>query len=97
MEPHPEIIRFCTLLEELEALLQDNDANFWAIKIGRCRRSAENSDEWSVHCFLGLFGGMGSLNDLVLHQNGKPLGQENDKVHALLEKAWRVGKELVTG
>lgn len=96
MELHPDIVRFCTLLKELEGLLQDNDACFWAEKIGRCRRSAENSDEWGVHCFLGLFGGMGSLNDLILHRNKMPLDQENDELRTLRERAWRAGKDLVS-
>jgi hypothetical protein len=32
---------------------------------------------------LNFFGGMGSLNDIVLHKNGIPLLEENDKLDTL--------------
>ncbi|WP_420107405.1 DUF6966 domain-containing protein [Leclercia adecarboxylata] len=33
--------------------------------------------------FLNLYGGMGSLNDLVLYRNGKVLMSENDELDQL--------------
>jgi len=31
----------------------------------------------------GIFGGSGSFNDLVLHQNGRPVRQANDRLDVL--------------
>lgn len=35
------------------------------------------------HTFRNLYGGMGSLNDLVLYRNGKVLMSENDELDQL--------------
>jgi hypothetical protein len=41
-----------------------------------------------------MFGGTGSLNDLVLQRDGSPLLQENDELRALLDEAWILADEL---
>jgi len=41
-----------------------------------------------------MFGGMGSLNDLVLTRDGQALPAENADLQALLEEAWILGKRL---
>lgn len=37
----------------------------------------------ALHSLRGLFGGMGSFNDLVLHQDGIPLRSKNNELHEL--------------
>jgi hypothetical protein len=41
-----------------------------------------------------MFGGMGSLNDLVLHRDGQWLTTENDQLVALRSKAWELADRL---
>jgi hypothetical protein len=36
-----------------------------------------------LNALKGLYGGMGSFNDIVLHKNGIPLIQENDELDGL--------------
>jgi hypothetical protein len=37
----------------------------------------------TISNILSLYGGMGSLNDLILYSNGKPLVSENNELDAL--------------
>lgn len=91
---HPEVARFAELLRRIEVQLATNDAADWAIIVGRCRFAVEKSDAWGLHGFLGMCGGMGTLNDVVLHRDGKMLTTENDQLHEMLEEAWRLGEKL---
>jgi hypothetical protein len=78
MELHPDVQELADLLARIEALLRTHDASFWADEIGLCRASVEASDAYGLKRFLSMFGGMGSLNDLVLQPGGVPLTTEND-------------------
>lgn len=62
--------------------------------IRNCRVSVEKSDAWGLNGFLALFGGMGSINDLVLQRDGRMLVDENDELHELLGRAAPLGKKL---
>ncbi len=56
----------------MEALLFAHGDDFWGGKIRRIRQIAQESDGHSVVAFLGLLGGMGSLNDVVLTVQSDP-------------------------
>jgi hypothetical protein len=71
-----------------------NGAADWAIMVGRCRLAVERSDAWGLHGFMAMGSGMGTLNDVVLHRNGKMLTTENDQLHEMLGEAWTMGKKL---
>jgi hypothetical protein len=74
-------------LRRLQELLARCDEPRWAATIGRIRIGF---DPASVHCkmeFRGLMGGMGSLSDLVLHDDAcKPLHAESDELYRLVER-----------
>lgn len=50
----------------METLLLEYSLDSWATTICKVRQYAEKSDGYSIDVFLGLFGGMDSLNDIVL-------------------------------
>jgi len=56
----------------METLLLEYRQDFWAKKICKVRQNAEKSDGYSIDAFLGFFGGMGSLNDIVLTVQSDP-------------------------
>jgi Domain of unknown function (DUF6966) len=74
----------------LEDLLSEHEAVFWAAKISRVKEVAKKSDEYCIVLFEGLFGGMGSLNDLVLNAPASV----NDKLHKELGRAYSVAMSL---
>src|SRR5262245_47458970 len=93
MSLHPEIEALLVVMRELEELLSVHSA-FWSANVRRAADEVANSDGHGLQRFLSFFGGMGSLNDLVLHQGGKPLRSENDRLDALRSKAWSVANAL---
>jgi hypothetical protein len=86
--------RFANLLHEIEAVLSEHNQKHWAVQIARCLSSVERSDDHGIQRFLSFFGGMGSLNDVLLFRGEKPLTAENDRLRALLTRAWEAGRRL---
>ncbi|MEL7428865.1 MAG: hypothetical protein AAFN43_02585 [Pseudomonadota bacterium] len=66
-ELHPDVREFICSLVRLEDILSKHEESFWAEKITRIREVADKSDGNCVELFLGIYGGMGSFNDLVLN------------------------------
>jgi hypothetical protein len=89
-----EVQTFANVLHEIEALLSEHGEVHWAEKITRCLSRVERSDAFGLHRFLSFFGGMGSLNDILLHRNGTLLTSENEQLHRLLGRAWELGSRL---
>lgn len=86
MHLHPDVAAFAAALRELEAHLQTYGEPGWAERVARCASFVERSDYYGVERYRQLLGGMGSLNDLVLHQGGRWLTTENDELQALLAR-----------
>jgi hypothetical protein len=73
-------------LKELNDLLISTNELAWANRVLAFENKLQVSrEEWKQLAREGLnfFGGMGSLNDIVLHKNGIPLLEENDKLDIL--------------
>jgi hypothetical protein len=94
MTLHPDVEQLAIRLGRLEDHLAKNGASNWATSISRCRAAVENSDARGLGSFMGMFGGMGSLNDLVLHRNGTPMVEENDQLQRLKNDAWSLAHRL---
>ena len=65
-QPHTDILEFIKEIKSMERLLSAYGQNFWCERLCKVREIAERSDGHSIDRFLALFGGMGSLNDVVL-------------------------------
>jgi hypothetical protein len=90
---HPEVQALLDAMRALEAFLSDQN-EFWSENVRRAADEVANSDARGLRRFLSYFGGMGSLNDLVLHCDGALLGWENVQLASLVRKAWRLAEEL---
>ena len=89
-ELHPDIADFVSSLTRLENILSEYEAVFWAGKISRVKKIAEKSDGYSVEMFLSFFGGMGSLNDLILTAPASV----NVQLREELSRAFSLAKKL---
>ncbi|TNE65330.1 MAG: hypothetical protein EP336_12970 [Rhodobacteraceae bacterium] len=87
---HPDVLEFISSLQKLETILLKYEKGFWAKKLSRVRQISEKSDGYCVELFLGFFGGMGSLNDLVLIAP-RPV---NDEFEAELRRAYKLAQAL---
>lgn len=93
MQLHPDVQALLHAMRALEQHLENFD-EFWAAHVRRSADEVARSDAHGLVRFLGLFGGMGSLNDLILHRDGQPLGWENVQLAALRRKAWHLADGL---
>lgn len=71
-------IEIKAVLNEMAFLLADCDMNDWSGMLLRLRAYMDEDRQDAIYRILNLYGGMGSLNDLVLCKNGQMLKAEND-------------------
>lgn len=72
-------------MERMATLLQLGGYAEWSASIFKLAKKYELDPDDTKRIFLSFYGGMGSLNDLVLYRNGKVLVSENDEL-ALLRR-----------
>ncbi|MEX3772939.1 hypothetical protein [Pseudomonas sp. MYb118] len=100
MGPKTEELIF--ILDQLAAMLESDGNTHWSNWMRRARARLVGSDFSGIEYLLSAYGGMGSLNDLVLgqsHNNGvftwKPGHVElNEKFMELSSKAWQLAYEI---
>lgn len=93
MKLHPEVEALLGAMRGLQRHLEGLD-DFGADHVRRAGDEVAASDAHGLQRFLGFFGGMGSLNELVLWRDGAPLGAENDRLEALRDEAWSLAHAL---
>jgi hypothetical protein len=77
-------------LESASDFLQKYGVSSWASWLAKDAKLVRNGDFYGVEHLLSAFGGMGSLNDLVLHPiNGQSIpeadvGRINEELQAML-------------
>ena len=87
-------------LDELVDLLRRFGEDHWADWIAADREAIEGGDRRGLDHFLSAFGGMGSLNDLLIDPlNGHAVAADeveavNELLSRLLGEAWRDAKAM---
>lgn len=71
------------ILIRLSALLRTADEPDWAGVCDRLAAGYAANPYASNREILAMYGGMGSFNDIVLHNDGIPLVAENDELDSL--------------
>lgn len=89
-----------SVLESLEALLQAHGERHWSAWIEADRRRIAASDVFGLDHLLSAYGGMGSLNDLILcPENGHLIRPDdvravNDRLRDLRSRAYDLAARL---
>ena len=78
------------MAELLRLAVRDDWANALENVCGEIR----NSPDATAARILALYGGMGSLNDIVLYANGQPLAAENVELDALRSELYQLCHEI---
>lgn len=89
-------------LEEFAHLLESDGDQSWSLWIRTASRKLSNGDGSGVEYLLRAYGGMGSINDLVLGQTfrdgtfaWKPGYLElNERFETLRDKAWHLAQNV---
>jgi hypothetical protein len=76
------------ILMRMVELLRAGDATDWAERLLKIQR--ELGTPGVSREIQSLFGGAGSLNDLVLHKHGHPLASENDEFDVLRSTLYKL-------
>ncbi|WP_422824348.1 DUF6966 domain-containing protein [Xenorhabdus bharatensis] len=78
------------VLSEMSTLLDQNMETSWARYIDELLYRINIESDNTIIDIKALFGGMGSLNDLVLSKDGKPLAHENNKLDELRKELYKL-------
>ncbi|MFK3710381.1 DUF6966 domain-containing protein [Leclercia adecarboxylata] len=70
-------------MERMATLLELGGYAEWSASIFKLAKKYEIDPDDTKYIFLNFYGGMGSLNDLVLYRNGKVLMDENEEMEQL--------------
>lgn len=84
-------------LKQIIPLLENNDEKQWAGFLRNALFYFINSPDKKKGAgpiIKSMVGGMGSLSDVVLHKNGKPLISENDRLYNLTNELYDECKKL---
>ncbi|WP_207885847.1 hypothetical protein [Pseudomonas sp. 30_B] len=97
----PKTTELLNILDELVALLHAAGEMHWAHWLERDACRLRERDFYGVEHFLNAFGGMGSINDLIIHpENGHRISADeirnvNERLDTLLNRGATLGKEIV--
>ena len=97
---HPEVAKLAELAQEVADLLIGYGERGWGDWFQKDAARIRNLDLYGVEHILLAYGGMGSINDLVIHpKNGHSVGIEdvavaNEKLRTLIGKISRLAKKL---
>ncbi|WP_336707327.1 MULTISPECIES: DUF6966 domain-containing protein [unclassified Cedecea] len=67
-------------MERMATLLELGGYAEWSVSIFKLAKKYVIDPDSTKHTFRNFYGGMGSLNDLVLYRNGKILISENNEL-----------------
>ena len=65
-------------------LLRRFDHPQWADRLEECSLALPQDTTYALSRLMSLYGGMGSINDVVLYENATPLLDENSELQGLL-------------
>jgi hypothetical protein len=83
------------VLKRMAELLRLGARDDWANALEKCHGEIGNSPNVTAARILSMYGGMGSLNDLVLYRNGQLLVAENDALDALRSELYQLCHEIL--
>ncbi|MCF8985705.1 DUF6966 domain-containing protein [Pseudomonas syringae] len=76
------------LVEKLSSLLRQYNRGEWADQLEECAGLIFDDTDYALHKIISLYGGAGSISDIILYGNGKVLFEENNILHELLSKLY---------
>jgi hypothetical protein len=78
-----DIVRVKTNLTRMAELLRMGGRQDWAQACDSCNKDIAQDPDATTAKILSMYGGVGSLNDLILYKDGKVLVKENGELDDL--------------
>lgn len=83
-----------TVLTRMAELFQIGELYDWANVLDEFANQFTVDPSNAILKIRSLYGGMGSLNDIVLHKDGQPLVKENDEFDILSTELYELSRQL---
>lgn len=81
-----------TLKRMIELLRMGGDVEGWAAALEGIRADFHSDPKYASSKLMSMYGGMGSLNDLVLYSDGQALVVENNEFDFLRAQLYELAK-----
>ncbi|QXE07330.1 hypothetical protein BJG93_36515 (plasmid) [Paraburkholderia sprentiae WSM5005] len=99
---HSEINSLAQMLDQAEALLRSYGQVRWAEWLTKDARLIRSLDGYGLEHLLSAYGGMGSLNDVVLQRSNGGVGVlldvgDNERFDKLRSEIYDLARRLRTG
>lgn len=78
------------IMRRMSALLIAGNKEAWAVRLDEYRAELSHDYDFALSQIVGLYGGMGSLTDIVLYSNGQPLIAENNELAKLRTRLYEL-------
>ncbi len=65
-----------------------------SVSLERAAALVARDTQEGASAIVGMYGGMGSLNDVILYEGNKPLVDENEEFDALRSELFELSQEL---
>lgn len=76
------------LLKKVSDLLRRYKRSEWADKLDECAEALFDDADYALSKIMSLYGGSGSISDIILYDNGRVLFEENNTFHELLSEIY---------
>lgn len=83
-------------LDEMMGILSDRGEEGWSRVFKQMQCELRENRSSGLGGIMSLFGGAGSLNDLILYKNGQPAKIENDRFSVLRDRLYDQAVEART-
>ncbi|WP_434082301.1 DUF6966 domain-containing protein [Achromobacter deleyi] len=83
------------VLKRMIELLSLGAFDDWAVMLEKIKVEFDMDQKYMASRLLSLYGGMGSLNDVVLYNSHQPLVAENNEFDGLRTRLYELCKKLV--
>lgn len=81
------------ILTRMIELLRVGAFDDWAVVLEKIKSDFEVDPKYASLKLLSMYGGMGSLNDVVLYRGGQPLVMENNELDSLRTQLYEFCKK----
>lgn len=96
----PKTIRLVKLIDSAVSLMISVEERHWASWLEKDAQYIRADDSYGIKHFLSAFGGMGSINDLIIHpMNGHHIKDSeiesiNNQLQTLLSESYDIAYEI---
>lgn len=82
------------VLDRMIALIKQGTNGDWVNVLDRVKSELSQDPKAARHLIMSMYGGMGSLNDVVLYRSGQPLTQGNIEFDQLRSELYKMSQSL---